>query len=69
MIKYKEKQTLGGAWSLEVMSGWRLIGHIRKNASTGAYSYFDGPRNELTPAMEDWDLDALKRKVAARLGS
>ena len=65
-IEFKEKQTLGGGWSLEVWKAPAVIGHIRKSASTGRYRYFNGPQNELTPSLGDDDPNELKQKVTAR---
>lgn len=64
-MEFREKQTLGGGWSLEVRQPGVLLGHIRKRPDTGAYRYFRGPHNELTATYEDVDLEALKRQVAA----
>lgn len=63
-MEFKEKETLGLDWSLEVRRSGILIGHIRKHPTSGIYRYFDGPRNELTSSLEDEDLAKLKRKVS-----
>jgi hypothetical protein len=65
-IEFKEKQTLGGGWSLEVWKVSAIIGHIRKHGYSGGDSYFHGPNNVSTTSIEDEDLEALKRKVSAR---
>ncbi len=62
-IDFKEKETLGGGWSLEVRRSGILLGHIRQRPDTGAYRYFRGPHNELTPSYENADLEALKEQV------
>jgi hypothetical protein len=65
---FREKQTLGGEWSIEVWSPF-IVGHIRKNAASGDYCYFHGPLKQVNPSIEDRDLESLKRKVTARLSS
>lgn len=64
-VDYKDKNTLGGGWSLEVLRAGVLVGHIRK---PGLYQYFAGPHNELTPSFEDADLEVLKRRVEKAVG-
>lgn len=65
-VAFQEKETLGGGWSLEVLHTGGLVGHIRKHATADVYRYFDGPHNQLTPSLENADLEALKKQVAAR---
>jgi len=63
-IEFKEKNTLGGGWSLEVKRGPSLLGHIRRRPDTGTFRYFRGSQNQLTPSYENADLEALKAQVA-----
>ena len=67
-LQFKELSTLGAGWSLEVRRSLVLIGHVRRNPSTGGYQYFHGPDNELTPSREEADLESLKAWVQARHG-
>jgi hypothetical protein len=62
-LEFIEKNTLGGGWSLEVRRSAILLGHIRRRPDTGAYRYFRGPHNELTPCYENTDLEALKDRI------
>ena len=66
-LEYREKETLGGGWSIEVCRAGIPLGHIRRNPVTGDYRYFNGMANELTPMLSDYDLDLLKAKIAAQL--
>jgi len=67
-LQFKERSTLGAAWSLEVRRSLVLIGHVRRNPSTGGYQYFHGPDNVLTPSREDADLESLKGWVETAHG-
>ena len=62
-LKFIEKSTLGGGWSVEVRRSGILLGHIRRRPDTGAYRYFRGPHNELTASAEEHDLETLKRRL------
>jgi hypothetical protein len=67
-LTFKEHTVLG-AWSIEVRRDGVVLGRIRRRPDTGAYRYFHGAINELTPIDEDPDLDALKRRIEANAGS
>lgn len=62
-IEFKETSTLGDGWSLEVKHALSLLGHLRRRPDTGAFHYFRGPYNELSPSYENADLDALKAQI------
>jgi len=61
-FQYTERDLLGG-WRIEVRIGRKFIGNIRKNPSTGAFQYFKGQNNILTPFLEEDTLANLKRKI------
>jgi hypothetical protein len=63
MVEFNRQDTLGGGFSIQVVNHGMLAGHIRKRPDTGAFRYYRGVHNELTPADEDQDLEALKRRV------
>jgi len=72
-VSFKEKQALGGEWSVDVIVASRspsgapvatLIGHIRRNKA-GGYAYFEGAANILTASMNSGDLASLKKKIAS----
>ena len=63
MIEYREIQTLGGGWSVEVRKSGALLGHIRKRPDTGAFAYYRGAANVLTASLESGDLADLKKQV------
>ena len=62
-IDFVERETLGSAWSIEVHQSGVIIGHIRRSSSSGAFRYFRGAHNELTPSHEENDLEILKRCI------
>jgi hypothetical protein len=63
MVEFNIRDNLGGSFSIDVLNHGMLAGHIRKRPDTGASRYYRGVHNELTPADEDRDLEALKRRV------
>lgn len=60
--KYEEESLLGG-WKIEVRKGIQHLGNIRKNPSSGAFQYYEGPNNTLDYSFENPDLDALKKRI------
>jgi hypothetical protein len=62
-VKFGKRETRGGGWSLEVRRSGQLIGHIHRGPDSDVYRYFRSADNELTPAYESTDLEALKRQV------
>ena len=67
-ITFKEKSTLGGGWSLEVLRAPLLIGHVRKAGSSSSYQYYHGRDNQLNYEFQEADLEILKRKVSEKYG-
>jgi hypothetical protein len=63
MVEFTRRDTLGAGFSIEVRNLGILVGHIRKRPDAGAFRYYRGPSNELTPTYEGRDLEALKRRV------
>ena len=62
-VTYIEKSTLGMGWSLEVIDGLVVVGHIRRRPDTKAFRYFRGQDNELNPTYENKELEKLKIQV------
>lgn len=65
-IEFKEKETPDNGWSIEVLSGGTLVGHIRRHPISKAYRYFDGPDNDLLADLVDESLESLKARVNRR---
>ena len=63
MVEFDRRDTLGGGFTIDVLSHRLLAGQIRKRPDTGAFRYYRGAHNQLTPAYEDRDLEALKLRV------
>jgi hypothetical protein len=63
MVEFERRDTLGGGFTIDVLNQRMLAGQIRKRPDTGAFRYYRGVHNQLTPADEDLDLEALKRRV------
>lgn len=61
-VEFKTRETLGAGWSLEVIAGGSIQGHIRKLPS-GSYVYFRGLSNMMNHSIEDKDLERLKELV------
>ncbi len=60
--EYVERPPWGG-WIMEVRKGQSHKGNIRKNRTTGRYQFFRGSRNAIRPALEEPDVEALKKRI------
>jgi hypothetical protein len=65
-VTFKEQDLLGG-WSIAVLVGGVLVGHIRKHGQDGSYVYFTGPDNKMNWSLQDTNLQTLKDRVQETL--
>lgn len=57
-----EKSTLVDPQQWELRRGTIVVRHIR-GQQAGPGRFHEGPRNEITPSLEDLDLERLKDRI------
>ncbi len=60
-IDFRERNTTGHSFQLEVRRSGALVGHVR--GGSGVYRYYRGELSELTAEFEDRNLDRLTKKI------